>query len=85
MGAHRGGPNLVVLRPQPMRAQVVGDHHRSRVDPGCVLCLRCHHLELTAGQQDNKLASFQRISSQDPAPLHCGWEVRPVQPWSWRS
>jgi hypothetical protein len=60
--------------------QVVGDHHRSTAEPGCVLCLRCHHLELTAGQQDARLASFQRVASQDPAPLHCGWEVRALGP-----
>ena len=54
--------------------QVVGDHYRSTAETGGVLCLRCHHLELVGGGQA-KLQSYERVASQDPASLHCGWEV----------
>lgn len=57
--------------------QVVGDHYRSMDEVGSVLCLRCHHLELVGGAQD-KLQCYQRIASQDPASLQCGWEVHPL-------
>ncbi len=59
--------------------QVVGDHYRAAAETGGVLCLRCHHLELVGGGQA-KLQSYERIASQDPASLHCGWEVTSLPP-----
>ena len=62
--------------------QVVGDYHRHKSDPGQILCLKCHREALTKGLSSPKLADtqlqdFERIQSQEPASLHCGWEVAP--------
>ena len=62
--------------------QVVGDFHRHKSDPGQILCLKCHREALTQGLSNPKLADtqlqdFERIQSQEPASLHCGWEVSP--------
>lgn len=58
----------------------MGDYHRHKSDPGQILCLKCHREALTKGLSNPKLADaqlqdFERIQSQEPASLHCGWEV----------
>lgn len=60
--------------------QVVGDYHRHKSDEGQILCLKCHHDAVTKGLSNPKLTDaqlqdFERIQSQEPASLHCGWEV----------
>ncbi|CAK0744637.1 hypothetical protein CVIRNUC_001563 [Coccomyxa viridis] len=61
------------------KCEVVGDHHRHKADPGQILCLKCHHEAITRGLDDRELTDsqlqdFERIQSQEPASLHCGWE-----------
>ena len=70
--------HVLVLNSPSM--QVVGDHHRHKADPGQILCLKCHHEAITRGLDDRELTDsqlqdFERIQSQEPASLHCGWEV----------